>query len=420
MKIIGKITTFALASVLSGSCFSAPLNHTLAEPIFVSVAVYDEVPEGYTGIYTIDDLYAVRNNLSGKYILMNDIDLSETAPGGDWDNGNGWKPIGDDSSGYFEGVFDGNGYKITNMHIYGDFGNKEAILGLFGYIGAADLRRIAVVDCDIDVSGSGELYVGSVIGCFDVGYNYVGYLQRCYSTGNIKVTHTGNHKIYVGGICGDFVTHGLTGKPSSLFNTCEISVNSSSDYAYVGGIGGYCYGCKMTQTYNAGKINYEYMGENSPSKYIGNIEGYPSGASNSNSNKSYYLKTLSDYTAFGNNVSDDDASNVTGLTEAQMKSQSAFIGFDFDNVWTIDPNAEYPYPTLREVPYVSSSSSGDSGNSGNTGSSLMGDMNGDGLVDAVDASYILQYYAYVSTGGTLSPNEYFSSINVSGGDESVI
>lgn len=37
----------------------------------------DEVPAGYTAIRTIDDLYAIRNNLSGKYILMNDIDLSQ-------------------------------------------------------------------------------------------------------------------------------------------------------------------------------------------------------------------------------------------------------------------------------------------------------------------------------------------------------
>ena len=34
------------------------------------------VPDGYIGIYTAEDLYNIRNNLSGKYILMNDIDLS--------------------------------------------------------------------------------------------------------------------------------------------------------------------------------------------------------------------------------------------------------------------------------------------------------------------------------------------------------
>lgn len=35
----------------------------------------DKVPAGYIAIRTIADSYAIRNNLSGKYILMNDIDL---------------------------------------------------------------------------------------------------------------------------------------------------------------------------------------------------------------------------------------------------------------------------------------------------------------------------------------------------------
>ena len=56
----------------------------------------EEIPYGYTPIYDIADLNAINNNLSGNYILMNDIDLSETAPGGQWDAGNGWVPIGSD------------------------------------------------------------------------------------------------------------------------------------------------------------------------------------------------------------------------------------------------------------------------------------------------------------------------------------
>lgn len=35
-----------------------------------------EVPEGYTPIYTTEDLFNIRNDLAGKYILMDDIDLS--------------------------------------------------------------------------------------------------------------------------------------------------------------------------------------------------------------------------------------------------------------------------------------------------------------------------------------------------------
>ena len=64
------------------------------------------VPDGYTGIYTAEDLNSVRNNLSGKYILMNDINLSS------WGE---WTPIGTDRAP-FTGVFDGNGWSITDMN----------------------------------------------------------------------------------------------------------------------------------------------------------------------------------------------------------------------------------------------------------------------------------------------------------------
>ena len=37
---------------------------------------------------------------------------------------------------------------------------------------------------------------------------------------------------------------------------------------------------------------------------------------------------------------------------------------------------------------------------------LFGDINGDNRVDAIDASYISSYYAYLSTGGTGLLEEY--------------
>ena len=79
-----------------------------------------EIPDGYTPIYTIADLAGINSNPSGKYILMNDIDMTnETLPGGSWDTGHGWTPI----DGFY-GVFDGNGHHIIGMHIYGECGEN--------------------------------------------------------------------------------------------------------------------------------------------------------------------------------------------------------------------------------------------------------------------------------------------------------
>ncbi|MDE5620270.1 MAG: hypothetical protein K2I80_07090 [Ruminococcus sp.] len=330
-----------MVAALIGSSVVIPVNNIQEETITVSAAVYDTVPEGYTGIYTINDLYAVRNDLSGNYILMNDIDMSETAPGGEWDSGNGWEPIG---SYYneFKGNLYGNGYKIRNMHIYGDVSefaesaDNEISVGLFGYVSYGTILDLGIVDCDI----------------------------------NITVNNTGNTKVNVGTTVGYY---------------------TAQEYDTVSGGG---MRAEVVAAYSTGKITCE-----SANAYTGAIVG-----GDRKLVQCYYLKDNSNITAGGKNT-DSKYTDVKSLTSAQAKSQAAY-NFDFDEIWTIDPNAEYPYPTLINVPYVSTQSSIVEPTQPTTNPSIStgtkkGDMNGDGLVDAVDASLILSYYAYLSTGGTI-------------------
>lgn len=58
-----------------------------------------EVPDGYVGIYTVDDFEYIRTNPSYNYILMNDIDFSGVTE---------WKAPD------IESIFDGNNYTINN------------------------------------------------------------------------------------------------------------------------------------------------------------------------------------------------------------------------------------------------------------------------------------------------------------------
>ena len=88
------------------------------------------IPEGFTPIYTIEDLDDIRNNPNGKYILMKDLDLA----------GINWTPIG----GTFTGVFDGNGHVIKNLTIIGN-GGLFAGIGYFAVI-----QNLGIVDCMID------------------------------------------------------------------------------------------------------------------------------------------------------------------------------------------------------------------------------------------------------------------------------
>ena len=120
-----------------------------------------EVPEGWIGVYTAEDLEKIREDLGGNYILMNDIEIPEVyyAEGGIYEDG--FMPIGGevqfelvlDKNGEpekaedgsliqnqvvkpFTGTFNGNGYVISNIHVKQFSGANKApvghMAGLFG------------------------------------------------------------------------------------------------------------------------------------------------------------------------------------------------------------------------------------------------------------------------------------------------
>ena len=72
----------------------------------------EAIAQGYTIIKTADDLQALKDNLSGKYILMNDIDLS----------GYNWTAIGTKTNP-FSGELNGNGHVIKNLQVDDAAGN---------------------------------------------------------------------------------------------------------------------------------------------------------------------------------------------------------------------------------------------------------------------------------------------------------
>ena len=102
----------------------------------------DEVPEGYTPIYTTEDLDNIRLNMSGKYILMADLAFTDAdyVRGGDFYNsGKGWEPIGT-TTAPFNGELDGNGHKITNLIV-----NTTAVYtGLFGYANSLTVKNLTL------------------------------------------------------------------------------------------------------------------------------------------------------------------------------------------------------------------------------------------------------------------------------------
>ena len=283
-------------------------------------ASLEAVPEGYIGIYDIGDLYGIRNDLSANYILMKDIDMSkDTAEGGEWNLlGHGWTPIDG-----FAGTLDGNGHRIIGMHIYGEMRQD---VGLFGELGKVSIktpviRDLAMVDVDIDVDfKSGQDYsVGSLIG--DGG---LATIKGCYSTGNI-INHSGRR---TGGLGGNWLS------AYDSYNACNITTVNSG---YVGGIcgEGWGYGGNYSSCYNIGTLKREPSdGKTYPINGSGEVNEYGGGSS-----------AGSCYTLSG--TTNSNHSGCTILFPTQLKDRRTLVGFDFDNVWEIDPYCDYPYPQLK-------------------------------------------------------------------------
>lgn len=90
-------------------------------------------------IMTLEQLDAVRNDLTAHYVLGMDIDASKTS---NWNDGSGFAPIGsyasDGNSHPFAGVFDGQGHEIRNLTINWPDNNST---GLFAFIGDSGVVR---------------------------------------------------------------------------------------------------------------------------------------------------------------------------------------------------------------------------------------------------------------------------------------
>jgi uncharacterized repeat protein (TIGR02543 family) len=173
----------------------------------VPVAHLTEVPNGYTAITTPAELAAITPE--GQYILMNDIDLGEY-------NGGEWIPIGT-SSASFNGILNGNGYVISNMHV-----DTTGNAGLFGYVGGTTtIRNLGVEESEVISSSSSGSTAGGLIGSSYSpaypNYDYSLTIENSYYAGDVTAVYP------AGGLIGN-ASADSESQSSSL--TIENSYNS--------------------------------------------------------------------------------------------------------------------------------------------------------------------------------------------------
>lgn len=191
-------------------------------------------------------------NFSGKTIkLVNDINLSDAL----------WTPIGYSSSRSFNGTFNGDGYKITNIISYGTYMPSGVLtnfvtnnyVGLFGYVNNSTLQNVIIetgVVAENKVSIiNGNNYVGGIVG-------YAGGTTTINNVTNGSYVY-GNSR--VGGIAGD-VSRSTNTTFTNLTNKGVVS-----GVSYVAGVIGYANNITINSSLNTGSV--------SALNYVGGIVG---------------------------------------------------------------------------------------------------------------------------------------------------
>jgi hypothetical protein len=170
------------------------------------------------------DLNAIRNQTTGKYFkLVNDIDLSLEALNavGLGANGAGWSPLQHEGRNCFNGSFNFNFHKITNLYI--NRPNEDGV-GLFKRFAYDDVTGKFIRPRIEGVNITGGNYVGALVG--EVGWRACGV----DAAGTIESVSVIGGSIsgtdYVGGVIGGInITRGGI---IPLFKDIKVDISNIS------------------------------------------------------------------------------------------------------------------------------------------------------------------------------------------------
>lgn len=305
-------------------------------------------------VSTPEHLNNVRNHLGAYFIQTEDIDMTvATAEDGEFYNsGKGWTPIGDSYDMSFIGNYNGGGHCIVGLKCK-QSGSWATYAGLFGY-NQGVIRNVGMVDSTIFTSVLGTACTGSIASINN------GAITNCYNTGSVFSSFlssiTSPAETYVGGIVGR-----NNGSITNCYNTGGLSVSSpSTDLppidSYSGGIAGRNDG-SIINCYNTGAVSsVDYASG------IAGINNHNTGSVINCYNTGAVLggTSLICGIAYGEGIIENcyyhNAPNVslyitgTPLSLEELKLQENYVGFDFDTIWSISPDINSGYPTLRGMP----------------------------------------------------------------------
>ncbi len=255
-------------------------------------------PDNPIEISDVHELQAMLENLTADYVLVNNIDASETV---NWNEGKGFKPIG--TGDYpFMGTFDGQRYEIKGLFI-----NRpdEEYVGLFGNTHQGiEIRNVGIVDADV----SGYRNVGVLVGWSN------GTIGNCYATGSVSSV----------GEC----TGGLIGynRVSTRDSYANVDVSGSTT---VGGLVGY----------NGGEVdNCHASGSVAGRTWVGGLVG---SSSDDGVSDSYASGDVSGNNGVGGLVGQNFASVVNSYATGSVTGDDEVGGLAGVNHWLSEISGSY-------------------------------------------------------------------------------
>lgn len=241
-----------------------------------------KVSDGYIGIYSVKDFKKIKDNPAGKYMLMEDLDLSDFL----------WNTID------FSGTIEGNYHVVSGLGkcLFRDFTGSVSNLGfkdvcLDSAAIAILMNRGSIMNCYVTgkVTGNGG-FVKSVNTAYSGAINGIS-IQYCYNAAEISKEDTMDS---VGGIVG-YMNLSTLLKDSfevDIYNCENYGVINSSDNAggIVGSVGR---GATGTGYYDGHALDYSISrcfnyGEINGAKNAGGIIGVLSATNASKNIKNIY------------------------------------------------------------------------------------------------------------------------------------
>lgn len=203
-------------------------------------------------ISTLQQLQEVNNHLDKHFVLVNDIDASETAS---WNRGRGFQPIGSEEKG-FSGHFNAQGHTISALTIKRP---SQKFIGLFGHIDFGEVHDLHLQHVEVEgdnITGglagritngtvTSSSVTGRVSGRTHVG-GLVGFNRGRIESSSADVEVSG--RSYVGGITG--INRGRIIRVSAAVLVSGTGHN-------LGGLVGNNYDGLISQSNTAGAVNGE-------------------------------------------------------------------------------------------------------------------------------------------------------------------